>query len=200
MNYFVATGLVGYWILSVIPIVSAQNVLSNMNVFENLGIACMDFIPSEADSLIIDPPVELPYVTSTLIEYWQKHNRTLFYADSLQSLPVQFRLSWRMSDISVSYTRERRRTLSRSANLAFRYTLLDSSGKILDHDSCYESFTDTIPERIVSQLESEIYPETQGTPPPEPWVRRHLEPIIIAAATALTAFLFFNLRNDSADS
>ena len=200
MKYSLSIGLVGYWTLSVIPLVDAQDLLSNMNVFENLGIACMDFIPSEVDSLILDPPDELPYVTSTLIKHWQKHDVTLFYADSLHSLHQPFRLSWQMSDASISYKRERRKTLSRSANLELRYTFLDPTGKIIAHDSCDESFTDTIPSRIVSQLESDLYPETQGDLPPKSWVRRYLEPIIIAAATALTAFLFFNLRNDSTDS
>ncbi|MCY4224671.1 MAG: hypothetical protein OXF06_07520 [Bacteroidetes bacterium] len=200
MKYSLSIGLIGYWALSVIPPVGAQNLLSNMNVFENLGIACMDFIPSKVDSLILDPPDELPYVTTTLIKHWQEHDMTLFYADSLHSSRQPFRLSWQMSNASISYTRERRRTLSRSAKLALRYTFLDPTGKIIAQDSCNESFTDTISERIVSQIESEIYPETQGDLPPKGWVRHHLEPIIIAAATALTAFLFFNLRNDSTDS
>lgn len=200
MKYSLSIGLIGSWILGMIPPIGAQDLLSNMKVFENLAITCMDFIPSEVDSLILDPPDELPFVTTTLIKHWQEHEMTLFYADSLHSLRQPFRLSWQMSNASISYARERRKTLSRSAKLALRYTFLDPTGKIIAHDSCDEFFTDTIPKRVVSQLESELYPETQGALPPESWFRRHLEPIIIAAATALTAFLFFNLRNDSTDS
>ena len=171
-----------------------------MEVFSSLGLACLDFIPEKADTLILAPPPTLPYMTSTLINHWQQQGKNLFSFDSLRTSTSSFFLSWEVSQAKITYARVNRKTLSRSATLNLQYTFLGRQGEFLAHDTCRQSFSDEIPKSLVSELESAAYPETQAAPPPDNWIRRHLEPVIIAAATALAAFLFFNLRNDSADS
>lgn len=189
--------LVVWWLLVSIPLSSAQELLTNMQVLETLGTACLKSVPVEADSLSLSPPVALPYLTTTLIQHWQHQGKILFFSDSLHTLP--FQLSWEISGGSISYMRVRRKILARSAELRLRYTLLGRNGEILSQDSCHQSFSDQIPRNVIAQVESALYPETQAELPPQRWIRRHLEPVIIAAATGLAAFLFFNLRNDSAD-
>ncbi len=200
MKHSLALLLAGWWGLCSITSATAQELLTNMQVFENLGVACLESVPMEADSLILSPPAALPYVTSTLINRWQQQDKTLFLADSLRTLSPSFLLSWEVSKSAISYTRVHRKTLLRSAELDLRYTFLGMNGEILVQDTCRNLFSDQIPKGMIPELESPAYPETQAEPPRDRWIRRHLEPVIIAAATGLAAFLFFNLRNSSADS
>ena len=200
MKYTLAVCFTVWGILALLPASLAQDFPTNMQVFSNLGLSCLDSVPAEVDTLVIASPPTLPYVTSALIRHWQQQGKHLFSFDSLRisnSNPV---LSWNVSDAEISYGRVNRKTLSRSAKLNLQYTLLGKQGEFLAHDTCRQSFSDEIPKKLVSELESAAYPETQAELPPDRWIRRHLEPVIIAAATALAAFLFFNLRNDSADS
>ena len=200
MKHSLALLLAGWWGLCSITSASAQELLTNMQVFENLGVACLESVPMEVDSLILSPPATLPYVTSALINRWQQQGKTLFLADSLRVPNSPFLLSWEVSKSTISYTRVRRKTFSRSAELDLQYTFLGLNGEILAQDTCQNLFSDQIRKGMIPDLESPAYPETQAEPPRDRWVRRHLEPVIIAAATGLAAFLFFNLRNNSADS
>jgi len=189
-----------YWALCTITPISAQEIQTNMELFQNLGTKCLESIPAKADSILIDPPIKLPYLTSHLIQDWQEQDVVLFSYDSTKTSSANYHLSWDVTDSSISYNRESRKNFSRIATLTMRYTLVNLHGEFIAYDTCHKSFTDIIPKSIISEVESEIFPETQGEVPADQWVRRHLEPIIIAAATALASFLFFNLRNNSADS
>ena len=200
MKNLLAFLFAGWWILNATTDTSAQELLTNMQVFENLGIACMESVPSEADSLVLSPAQAMPYITSALLHRWQKQGKTLFLSDSLHISNSPYQLSWEVSRAKISYARVRRKVLSRSAELNLRYTLLESDGKFLAHDHCQQTFSDEIPKYMVPDLESPAYPETQAELPPDHWTVRYLEPVIIVAATGLAAFLFFNLRNQSADS
>ncbi|MCY4171605.1 MAG: hypothetical protein OXF08_08420 [Bacteroidetes bacterium] len=198
-SHLIFIGLI-YWAGFTISPISAQEVSTNQELYQNLGHACLESIPSFTDSLMIDPPDGLPYLTSHLIQQWQDQDMVLFSYDSTRTYQANFYLSWDMTDASISYTRESRKNFTRTANLSMVYTLIDQNGEFIAHENCQKSRSDTIPKSIVSHIESELFPETQGEIPPDRWVRRHLEPVIIATATALAAFLFFNLRNSSSGS
>ena len=192
--------LSGWWLLDVTADTSAQDLLTNMQIFETLGVTCMEFVPAEVDSLVLSPARTMPYVTSALLHRWKRQGKILFSSDSLQTSDSRHQVSWDVSKAKISYARVRRKILSRSAELNLRYTLLGPDGEFLAHDHCLETFSDEIPEYMVPDLESIVYPETQAKLPPAHWTVRYLEPVIIVAATGLAAFLFFNLRNQSADS
>ncbi len=192
--------LAGWWGLNTILSASAQDLLTNRQVFENLGVACLESVPIEVDSLTLSPPSPLPYVTTSLINRWQQQGKTLFLTDSLYTSNPSFLISWEISKSKISYTRARRKTFSRTAELNLQYTFLGVNGEILVRDTCQKLFSDQISKDLIPKLESAAYPETQAELPPDRWIRRHLEPVIISLATGLAAFLFFNLRNNSADS
>lgn len=189
----------GCWSLFPVLMSSAQELTTNAQVFEDLGLDCLGDVPHAADSLTLVPPSTLPYLTSALIQHWQQQGAELFSTDSLRTSKPYYSLSWEISRATITYTRAGRKTLSRSAELDLRYSFLGKDGEFLVHDSCQRAFSDRIPKGIVKQLESPAYPETQAELPPDNWMRRYLEPVILAAATGLAAFLFFNLRSDRAD-
>ncbi len=199
MKYTLALLFAGWGGLGLSASSSAQELLTNMQIFENLGIACLESVPAEADSLVLSPSANLPYMTGALIRRWQKQDKILFFADSLNTQDPSFLLSWEVFNATISYMRDGRKTLSRSAELNLRYTYLGLNGEILSRNTCQQVFSDQIRKSLIPELESQAYPETQAELPPQHWIRRHFEPVIIAAATGLAAFLFFNLRNDRAD-
>ena len=200
MNYRRSFLFIGLWALSIIPISSAQELSTNLQVFENLGLACLKSIPESADSLALTPPPVMTYLTSSLIQHWQQQGKALFISDSLHTSDTYFSISWEISQATISYSRVNRKTLLRHAKLDLYYTYMGGNGEILSHDFCQQIFSDEIPRGIVAKLESSAHPETQSDLPPDRWIRRYFEPIMMAAVTGLAAFLFFNLRNDSADS
>ena len=191
--------LAACWSFFPVLVSSAQELTTNAQVFENLGLECLGEVPQAADSLALVPPSNLPYLTSALIQHWQQQGTELFSTDSLRTSKPYYSLSWEISRATITYTRAGRKTLSRSVELDLRYSFLGKDGEFLGHDSCQRAFSDRIPKGIVKQLESPAHPETQAELPPDTWIRRYLEPVILAAATGLAAFLFFNLRSNRVD-
>ena len=187
------------WSFFPVLVSSAQELTTNAQVFEKLGLECLGEVPHAADSLTLVPPSNLPYLTSVLIQHWQQQGTELFSTDSLRTSKPYYSLSWEISRATITYTRAGRKTLTRSAELDLRYSFLGMDGEFLGHDSCQRAFSDRIPKAIVEQLESPAHPETQAELPPDSWIRRYLEPVILAAATGLAAFLFFNLRSNRVD-
>ncbi|MXZ05172.1 MAG: hypothetical protein F4146_05905 [Rhodothermaceae bacterium] len=199
MKTIIGLLVAGCWSCIPVLVSSAQELSTNAQLFENLGLECLGDIPHEADSLTLVPPPNLPYLTSALIQHWQQQGTELFSTDSLRTSKPYYSLSWEISRATITYARAGRRTLSRSAKLDLRYSFLGKDGEFLVHDSCQRAISDRIPKGIVEQLESPAFPETQAELPPDSWIRRYLEPVILAAATGLAAFLFFNLRSKRVD-
>ncbi|MYF41309.1 MAG: hypothetical protein F4221_10780 [Rhodothermaceae bacterium] len=199
MKTIIGLLVAGCWSCIPVLVSSAQELSTNAQLFENLGLECLGDIPHEADSLTLVPPPNLPDLKSALIQQWQLQGTELFSTDSLRTSKPYYSLSWEISRATITYARAGRRTLSRSAKLDLRYSFLGKDGEFLVHDSCQRAISDRIPKGIVEQLESPAFPETQAELPPDSWIRRYLEPVILAAATGLAAFLFFNLRSKRVD-
>ncbi len=193
--------LFGVWLsLCSVCVSAAQETLTNMQVFENLGLECLGAVPVEADSLILAPSPALPYLTTKVINHWNQQGKILFASDSLSTSNPLSLISWEVPRAAVSYERLSRKSISRSVRLDLTYSYIGKTGEFRAHDTCQMSLIDEIPRNMIPALESSAYPETQAEPPHDRWIRRYLEPLIIGAVTGLAAFLFFNLRNDSADS
>ena len=142
MKYTLAAFFTVWGILALLPASLAQDFPTNMQVFSNLGLSCLDSVPAEVDTLVISSPPTLPYVTSALIHHWQQQGKHLFSFDSLRTSNSNLVLSWNVSDAEISYGRVNRKTLSRSAELNLQYTLLGKQGEFLAHDTCRQSFSD----------------------------------------------------------
>ena len=141
---------------------SAQELTTNAQVFEILGLDCLGEVPHGADSLTLIPPSNLPYLTSALIQHWQQQGTELFATDPPRTSEPYYSLSWEISRATITYTRAGRKTLSRSADLDLRYSFLGMDGEFLAHDSCQRAFSDRIPKGIVEQLESPAYSGNSG--------------------------------------
>ncbi len=179
----------------------AQPAPTNLEAYQMLAVRCLAQAPDTARVLVLDAPALMPYLRAALAETWRRDERALFLADtSFQAAgPPPPRLVYTIEEARVDYARARRKHLDRTVTLALRYTFAAANGRLLGEDRCRETFTDTIRRSDRAGLESEAFPETQGEAPRAGWMRRYLEPTVLAAATAITVYLFFNLRSDRSD-
>lgn len=184
------------------PFVAAQAQPTNMQVYQDLAVRCLAAAPDTAQVFRIEAPVDRPYLREALSELWQQEGRTLYLADSSSQVtaPVPPRLSLTVEDSRVHYAHARRKKLTRTVTLAVRYALTGPDGQLLQEAGCSDTFTDTIRRSEREKLESLAYPETQGNDPGGGWVRRFLEPAVLATATVVAVYLFFSLRSDSGSS
>ncbi len=170
---------------------------TNLEVYQELALRCLADVPDTARVVHLEAPPQMPYLRTALVARWQQQGRVLFLADSsFQAAGGAHRLRYAVEQAQVVYARARRKQFARTVSLALRFTLLAPDGRLLREDRCQDRFTDAIPRKDRAALESEAFPETQAEPPRGSWRRRYLEPAILAAATAVTIYLFFNLRSE----
>ena len=176
----------------------AQTVQSNLALLQHLAEHCLGDIPAEADTVLIEGPESMPYLASAVASTLQDQGKAVYVsADEPLKLPT---LSWVVESAGVQYARADTRSIQRTVRLELQYLFADSDGRVLQSGPCSNSFTDTVPRAELAALETAAFPETQAEPPSGNWMRRYLEPVVLAVATGLAAFLFFNLRSDRADS
>ncbi len=150
---------------------------------------------------MLEPPEEMPYLNSVLLEHWRDRGKSVFLTDSTaQSAERTYhKLAYQIHTAQVQYSREGRRTLRRELSLNIGVVLVAASGEVLHADTCQGAFEDTLHRHEVVKRESAAFPETVGMVPASRWPRRYLEPVMLIAVSALTAVLFFHLRSASPD-
>ena len=178
--------------------VHAQDVYTNLEVYQTLAKSCIAGVPDTWRVLAIEAPSSMPYVRSALVQHFQLERRAIFLPDTSSTLSSQRlnRLSYAVDEARVRYQKVRRNVVRRSVVLELRYSLVTQTGEIVADDRCSKSYADTLRRSAVREYETPAYPETAGALPRPAWTRRYLEPIVLATASALAAFLFFNLRSE----
>lgn len=176
----------------------AQTVRTNLAVLQHLAEHCLGDVPADADTVLIEGAESMPYLASAVASSLQDQGKAVYLStDDPVKLPV---LSWVVETAGVQYARADSKSIQRTVRLELQYMFVDSDGKVLQSGPCSNSFADTVPRAELAALETAAFPETQAEPPSGNWMRRYLEPVVLAVATGLAAFLFFNLRSDRADS
>ena len=176
----------------------AQVAPSNLETYQILAKRCLAEAPGVAQTFALAAPGVMPYLRTTLVDAWRAEGRTIFLADTSYQAPAQEmpRLDYAVERAAVTYAPARRKHVGRQVSLEVRYTFASHQGRILAGDRCSELHSDVVLRRDISALETEAFPETKGVLPRAGWTRRYLEPAALATATALTVFLFFNLRSE----
>jgi hypothetical protein len=173
---------------------------TNLAVYQRLARDCMSELPADIDTLALQAPDAMPYLRSALIDAWRSTGREVF---DLNDSPTQAatlpRLAFSIEDARVSYANAGRRRLLRDVRLALQYSLTDGDGRIILDEHCSMTADDVIDRAARIRLEEDAYAETVGDEPPAGWIRRYVEPAVLAAATALGVYLFFSLRSESVD-
>ena len=197
--YLVATLLLVWWICGPeIRSAHAQSAPTNLALYQQLAIDCLTALPLQEDSLIIAAPASHPYLLNAVVGAIEQRGTTVFVPDPVQ--PVVAELSWIVGAATVQYSRGRSKMVARTVRLDLNYMLVSSDGRVMANGPCNQSYSDTVARSELPSLESSAFPETQAELPESGWLRRYLEPVVLAVATGLAAFLFFNLRSDRADT
>lgn len=174
---------------------------TNLAAYQNLAVRCLADVPDTVQAFRLDAPALMPYLRAALVERWQAEGHTLYLADSSFQTPglPPPRLRYEIEQAQVEYERAGRRQMDRTVTLGLRYTFIGSDGRLLHDDRCLDTFTDTLRRADQAAVQTDAFPETQAEAPSGSWRRRLLEPAVLAAATAVTIFLFFNLRSERTD-
>lgn len=188
------TYLVGLFIVA--PSVRAQS--TNLEVFQQLALQCLQATPDTAQAFRFEAPSQMPYLRTALLNQWKSDNRLVFFTDTTRyetprNLPL---LRYDIAQVALAYTRTGRKHIRRDVTLDLRYSLIASNGQALAEQTCTTPYTDIIPRKAAKQLGDPAYPETEAAIPAG-WFRRYLEPAVLTAATAVTVYLFFTVRSTS---
>ncbi len=185
--------------LALMPLSAALAQPTNLEAYQRLALRCLAEVPDTVQAFRLEAPAQMPYLRTALAQRWREEGRVLFLADSLVSGPATARLRYEIEEAQVAYARARRKQLARTVTLALRYTFTATDGRLLREDRCRDTLTDTIRRSDRAALEWEAFPETLGEAPHGGWMRRYLEPAILAVTTAVTIYLFFNIRSQRTD-
>lgn len=173
---------------------------TNLEVLQSLAVECLSgAVPDSMLAFRLDAPEQRPYLRTALVRRWQGAGRRMYVTADSASTPLPT-LAYDAEAVEVAYARARRRAVERTVTLALQYTLTAADGRLLRDTRCRDTYTDTVPREAMATLESAAHPETQADPPPGGWLRRYAQPAVVAAATVVTAFLFFSLRSDRVDN
>ncbi len=187
--------------LALMPLSAAFAQPTNLEAYQGLALRCLAEAPDTTQAFGLDAPAQMPYLRTALAQQWRQEGRALFLADSLQHVsgPEIAWLRYKIEEAQVAYARAPGKQLVRTVTLALRYTFTAADGRLLREDRCRDTLTDTIRRSDREALEWDAFPETQGEAPRGGWIRRYLEPTIVAVATAVTVYLFFNIRSERTD-
>jgi len=176
------------------PIAQAQP--TNVEVFQQLALDCLQAAPGTAQAFRLEAPSQMPYLRTVLLNHWQNDNRLVFFTDTTRYAPPRDLplLRYDIAQVALTYTRQGRKALRRDVTLDLRYRLTAANGQALDEQMCTTPYTDVIPRKAAKNLSDLTYSETQA-PIPAGGLRRYLEPAVLTAASAITVYLFFNLRS-----
>ncbi len=174
-----------------------------LTLFQTMAVECLAPVPDTLRTFGLATPAVPPYLRTALLERWHAEGRAVYLADSTQATPASSalpRLLAATEQVRVVYARVGRRTLRRTATLHLRYTLTAPDGRVLDDGRCERVAADTLARRDKSRVENPVFPETQAPLPEQGWLRRTLEPAVLAATVVLTAYLLFTLRSNRTDA
>ena len=171
---------------------------TNVEAYQTLAVDCLAGVPDTVRAFQLQAPSQMPYLRTALVERWQREGRTVFLADStLGTTPARLpRLVFLIEESGVDYERAGRRQMRRAVHLGLRYTFLGADGRLLREDACRDRFDDMLRPADQSVVETAAFPESQGEAPRAGWLRRYAQPAVLAAATAVTIYLFFSLRDN----
>lgn len=179
----------------------SEDLHTNAEVYQHLALECLATLPTALEAVILDAPSSMPFIQSALVVQWQQTNKTVYLADSSQAIPSSIpNLRFTIPSARVSYARLSRRSMQRTVQLTTHKTLTDAAGVVLQDATCERQHIDSLRVAELKRIESDAYPETRGTPPKAGWPRRLLEPLVLTTATAISVYLFFNLRSNSSDT
>jgi hypothetical protein len=179
---------------------------TNADILERLAVECVQPVAEPYTTIVLNPDPVNPFLNQAIISALRDNGKDLFLAsetavyDTTSLSPAEPLLTFFLEGATVDYRKKGRRTIDRSVGLRLSYLLTNRNSRVIADSTCFRSFSDEIAYSDLDAVETESIPLTKGKRPRQSWIRRYAEPIVVAGATAVAVYLFFNVRSDSNDS
>lgn len=195
-NIILATVLTVF--VATAPVWGQSTPRTNVEVLGDLAVDCIGHVPDTLSSILVDPSGGMPYLRPRLTEHWKGEGLRVYLADSTASdasLTGLHRLKYAPDDASIAYRSIEHSRLERTVALSVSYSLTAPAGLLVVDDRCMRERTDTIDRSAILIVERDPFPEARGDVPPEGSWRTWAEPVVLAAAVGVVAYLFFSIRS-----
>ncbi len=171
---------------------------TNRDVIVSLVGNCVSNTIASDSSVAYSYSGSTGFIESGVVAAWLSEGKSVRVHDNASK---EKHLEFQTTNIAVQYRRSSRSTVDREVSVSTIGTVRDADGTIIESIDCPDSFRDTVDRHQLDSIEDSEIPLTQGTRPSRGFVRKYLQPVVVAAASAVTVYLFFSIRsNDSGSS
>lgn len=191
--------------IGVLPLVSSRAVLAqetNAHILRQLAGDCVGPVAEPFRTVVLRSDPVSGFLTPGVVAALTGPGRAVYVdpaapADSLPGRPVDATISFLVDGVTIRYDRSGRRHVARTVELHLAYIATDASARVLADSTCAMSAQDVISRSSLDSIENPDIPLTTGRRPQRSWLRRYVEPAVVASATAVAVYLFFNVRSDT---
>ena len=186
--------------------ISAAAQTTNADILRRLAADCLSPVAAPYSSLTLHSDPLNPFLNQAVISQLRDSGKEVFLvmlpavSDSLNRSPGDMSLTYFVQDARVGYEADGRRHVTRTIDLELSYLLVAPDSKVIADSTCTRRYDDRIRRADLDAIENETIPITQGERPKRGFLRRYAEPIVVAGATAVAVYLFFNVRSDADNS
>ncbi len=176
---------------------------ANGDIIGQLAADCVTSALAAADTVRLVPDQRYEFIRTAVVGAIQNDGTIVVISPaSPEAAPQQSSrtrphawLRYRIEKSEIRYTKAGD-ALAREIFVDTRVLATMSDHSVAVDSLCAGSFEDEIQPADVQDVEDSSQPLTIGRRPDKGWLRRIAEPAVVAAASAVAVYLFFNVRSD----
>lgn len=185
-------------LLSSFCVVSSTAQESHVSFISGLVKECLDAAVDGRSSFKIRAQGQATYSLAEVVKSWREAGKSIFLEDA--NIDDQDLLVFTVDAAELSYDRQGKNQLGRTAKISLTHWLSDSEGRVIGNDTCAKTASDTLSRKTAKAMGDNRYPETDPSMPHASRWRQVAEPLVLIGASAVGTYLFFNLRSRRANS
>ena len=207
MSHRTAKSTVAIIFGALLPLCSSFGQPSNGEILGRLVAHCVTSAASDTDSLILMPDQRYDFLRTAVVNALRGEGKAVFLAlDAGDQIAVEaaahsgyWALTYRVESSTIRYSSDDGE-LTRSVVVGTRILVTADKAEVVADTLCETDFSDEIAGADLDRMEVPASEITRGERPGKGWLRRIAEPVIVAAASAVAVYLFFNVRSDKDES
>ncbi|MBT8401126.1 MAG: hypothetical protein KJO98_11665 [Rhodothermia bacterium] len=184
------------------PLERAAGQPANGDIIGQLAADCATMGLAAVDTLELIPDDRYEFIRTAVVLAMQNQGTVVMMSQApatstVNSVDGEQRpsLRYRIENGEVRYSKAGG-VLAREIVVDTRVLATMSDNSVARDTLCTKSFSDQIRPADVDDVEDPNQPLTLGNRPDKGWLRRIAEPAVVAAASAVAVYLFFNVRSD----
>lgn len=185
-----------------LPVVRAACQPANADIIGRLAADCVTTAVATADTVEIIPDDRYEFIRTVVVNSVRDDGSVVVISRTPQgpsgnegSTGRRTVVSYRIENGGVRYSKSGD-ALTREIAVDTRVLATMSDNSVVLDTLCVKSFIDEIRPADIDKVEDSNQPLTLGKRPSKGWLRRVAEPAVVAAASAVAVYLFFNVRSD----